>query len=200
MATPRILTDVPPGRLHLLLALIERDGGTAVHERQLDGRFTVTASLPGAPAPIAEPAPGSDEFEWMTVARAEIGPTRAVVGRDDPRIVDYQAKWDDQSFAYHHTSRTFDFPPDDQPLLNELARVARACWHVFGLAGYARIDFRLDKAGRPWILEVNANPCLSPDAGFAAAVDRARVGFDRAVERIVADALRRAPRKPIAHV
>ncbi|NLD69471.1 MAG: TIGR02594 family protein [Limnobacter sp.] len=91
MATPRILTDVPPGRLHLLLALIEEDGGTAVHERQLDGRFTVTASLPGAPAPIAEPAPGSDEFEWMTVARAEIGPMRAIVGRDDPRIVDYQA-------------------------------------------------------------------------------------------------------------
>ena len=33
-----------------------------------------------------------------------------------------------------------------------------------------RVDFRVDERGRPWILEINANPCLSPDAGFAAAL------------------------------
>ncbi|MFH2099767.1 MAG: D-alanine--D-alanine ligase, partial [Pseudomonadota bacterium] len=50
-----------------------------------------------------------------------------------------------------------------------------------------RVDFRVDPDGNPFILEVNANPCLSPDAGFAAAVDRAGMPFDRAVERILAD-------------
>ena len=44
------------------------------------------------------------------------------------------------------------------------------CWRLFGLRGYARVDFRVDAQLRPWILEINTNPCLSPDAGFAAAL------------------------------
>jgi len=34
---------------------------------------------------------------------------------------------------------------------------------------------------------VNANPCLSPDAGFAAAADRARIPYDRVIRRIIED-------------
>jgi D-alanine-D-alanine ligase len=41
---------------------------------------------------------------------------------------------------------------------------------------------------------VNANPCLSPDAGFAAALQQADLCFTDAVERIIADALRDARR------
>ena len=66
-------------------------------------------------------------------------------------------------------------------------RLARQCWSLFRLQGYARVDFRVDAAGRPWILEVNVNPCLSPDAGFAAAIARAGISFEEAVERILAD-------------
>jgi len=60
---------------------------------------------------------------------------------------------------------------------------------LFGLRGYARVDFRVDAQGRPWILEINANPCLSPDAGFAAALARAGIEFTRAVKWIVADGI-----------
>ena len=69
--------------------------------------------------------------------------------------------------------------------------IAVDCWHTFGLRGYARVDFRVDAGGRPWVLEINTNPCLSPDAGFAAALERAGIAFDQAIERIVADALAR---------
>ena len=93
-----------------------------------------------------------------------------------PRIVDYAAKWDTGSFGYRHTRRTFVQQSTDAGLCESLARLARECWALFGLRGYARVDFRVDDNGQPWILEVNANPCIAPDAGFVAAA--ARAGFD----------------------
>jgi D-alanine-D-alanine ligase len=112
---------------------------------------------------------------------------------DKLRIVGYRAKWEKDSYEYHHTPRRFDFPPQDGALLRRLAQIAQSCWQLFGLGGYGRVDFRVDAAGRPWVLEINTNPCLSPDAGFAAAVQRAGLTFAQAVDRIVCDAGTRNP-------
>jgi D-alanine-D-alanine ligase len=40
------------------------------------------------------------------------------------------------------------------------------------------------------VLEINANPCLSPEAGFAFAIERASLKYHEAIERIINDALR----------
>lgn len=109
-------------------------------------------------------------------------------GMQQPRIVDYRAKWETDSFEYRHTSRRFDFPEKDRSLLERLKVVALSCWGLFGLSGYARIDFRVDLQGRAWVLEVNANPCISPDAGFAASVERAGLSYEKAVSHILSSA------------
>ncbi len=113
---------------------------------------------------------------------------------DKPRIVGYAAKWDDASFESVHTPRRFDFPASDARLLVRLGELAHRCFPLFELSGFARIDFRVDAAGEPYILEANANPCLSPDAGFAAAAARAGLSSHDVVERIVAAAFRRPGR------
>ena len=100
-------------------------------------------------------------------------------------IVGYRAKWDAESYEYNHTPRHYKFPPEDGALLEQLKRLALRCWEIFGLRGYARIDFRVDTDGRPWVLEANANPCLSPDAGFAAAVCRSGLSYREAISRII---------------
>jgi D-alanine-D-alanine ligase len=69
-----------------------------------------------------------------------------------------------------------------------LQALSLSCWKLSGLRGYARVDFRVDDAQQPWILEINANPCLSPDAGFAAALQQASIPFDQAIARILAQA------------
>jgi D-alanine-D-alanine ligase len=105
---------------------------------------------------------------------------------DKPRIVDYKAKWHTDSFEYRNTVRCFDFDNTDGPLLKRLGRLALKCWDLFGLRGYARVDFRVDSDGTPFVLEVNANPCLSPDAGFAASASATGIDYQRLVRAIVA--------------
>jgi D-alanine-D-alanine ligase len=102
-----------------------------------------------------------------------------------PRIVGYSAKWDPASFEYNHTVRRFDFGGEDEQLIHELCELARACWEQLGIGGYARVDFRVDDQGIPWILEVNPNPCISVDAGLAAAAARAGYPYRNLVQRIL---------------
>jgi D-alanine-D-alanine ligase len=83
-----------------------------------------------------------------------------------------------------------DFTSEDDQLIADLQGIAKKCWKLFGLRGYARVDFRIDKNGKPWVLEINANPCLSLEAGFAFAVDRAGLQYHEAIELIVKDALK----------
>jgi D-alanine-D-alanine ligase len=110
---------------------------------------------------------------------------------DKPAIVGYAAKWDLDSFEYRNTVRSFAVEPD---LAARAARLALACWELFALDGYARVDFRVDSSGLPYVLEINANPCLSPDAGFAAALHAAGIGYGEALGWLLAAALRRAGR------
>jgi len=107
---------------------------------------------------------------------------------DKPAIVGYAAKWDVDSFEYRNTVRSFAVEPE---LAKRAERLALACWQLFALDGYARVDFRVDSSGLLFVLEINANPCLSPDAGFAAALEHAGIAYGDAVAWLVADARRR---------
>lgn len=108
-----------------------------------------------------------------------------------PAIVDYEAKWDPASHAYHHTPRRFGLEAAEPGLAAELGRLALASWRATGVAGYARVDFRVDPQGRPFALEVNANPCLAADAGFAASAAEAGLPHDEMILLIARAALAR---------
>jgi D-alanine-D-alanine ligase len=154
---------------------IEQLGCPCFAEAFVDGREFNLSVLAGPNGPEVLPPAEIDFSSFPT---------------DKPRVVGQRAKWEEESFEFVNTPRRFDFPAADQPLLARLSRIASDCWELFGLHGWARVDFRVDPAGNPWVLEINANPCLSPDAGFAAAVERAGLSFADAIARILADAFR----------
>ncbi|MFO8085236.1 MAG: ATP-grasp domain-containing protein [Desulfobacterales bacterium] len=149
-------------------------GGSCFAERFIEGREFNLSVLSGAKGPEVLP-PAEILFDGYAPEK--------------PRIVSYKAKWDESSYEYHHTSRSFLFENKDFELLEKLKTLAIQCWKIFGLRGYARIDFRVDPHGQPWILEVNANPCLSTDAGFAAAAQQAGISYGEAIKQIVQDAI-----------
>jgi D-alanine-D-alanine ligase len=108
-------------------------------------------------------------------------------GPDLYNIVDYNAKWNEQSFEYKNTVRRYDFGPGDAALLTALQDIALKTWHGFDLRGWARVDFRVDASDHPYVVDVNANPDLSLDAGFMAAAGRAGIAPETAI-RMITDA------------
>jgi D-alanine-D-alanine ligase len=103
------------------------------------------------------------------------------------KIVDYAAKWDETSHEYHNTDRTFNFSDRDKPLLENIEEICKKCWNIFDLRGYARVDFRVDEMNKPYVLEINTNPCISPDAGFIAAAHQAGMTDEEVIRNIIED-------------
>lgn len=163
------LADGPP-LAEAMERLAPRLGGDCLAEAYVEGREANVSLLDGPDGPQALPA-------------AEILFTDFPA--DAPRIVGHKAKWDEDSPQSRGTPRRFGLETDLEARLRE---TALACWRAFGLRGWARVDFRVDGGGRPWVIDVNANPCLSPDAGFQAALAQAGVPFGEAVRRILAAA------------
>jgi D-alanine-D-alanine ligase len=168
-------------------------GGACFAERFIDGReFNVSllaAKNPPPPSGERKAAGGitilPDEKDPEVLPPAEIRFDAYPPGKI--RVVGYRAKWVQDSPEFAQTTRRFDFPKTDNRLLSRITELSLQCWRLFGLHGYARVDFRVDSAGRPWILEVNANPCLSPDAGFLAAAIQAKMDFTDVLARIIDD-------------
>jgi D-alanine-D-alanine ligase len=108
------------------------------------------------------------------------------------RIVSYRSKWvagsDEDAGAMPHCPA--DLPSE---LTAEITGTAVAAWRAVGGSGYGRVDLRIDRAGRPWVLEVNANPDLSPTAGLARMARAAGIDYAALIGRIADCGLRAAP-------
>ncbi len=102
-------------------------------------------------------------------------------------IMDYKAKWAEDSPEYDLTKRSFNLEGEDD-LVEALKKTTLKCWKIFGLRGYARVDFRVDIYGKPWVLEINANPCLQPESGLAAAAQETGLSYAQTIGQIISSA------------
>jgi len=107
------------------------------------------------------------------------------------RIVSFAAKWEVGSFEYHHTPVLCPAPVDPE-LGARIADTARRAWTTIGCRGYARVDMRVSDEGIPYVVEVNCNPDLSPDAGFYRAAWAAGYGYEDMVVHILEIARRQS--------
>lgn len=91
---------------------------------------------------------------------------------DRPPIVTFEAKWLPGQVEDRGT-RSIAARRMARETREALRRNALAAWTLTGCRDYARVDFRVDAEGTPYVLEVNANPDLGPEAGLARAWARA---------------------------
>lgn len=159
-----------------LLNFLENDAeGVKNHwfaERYIDGReFHVSMlSCSGKPKtlPIAE----------LILSKA-----------DGFSIYDYKSKWDKNSKEYWEVKRSFEFEEKDKNLLEELKKISLKCWDIFKLKGYARIDYRVDKNNKIWVLEINANPAFVKKEIFIAAAEKIGLSYNDVVSHMIQEAL-----------
>lgn len=152
----------------------------AQRENTYGGPFFAEAFVPGREfnLSIMETLAGPQVLPIPEIRFDDLPPGR-------PHIVDWEAKWDDDAPAYYQTDRFFGLEKREPELAAQLTSIATKCWEVFHMNGYARVDFRVDEAGQPYVLEINTNPCLAPDAGFAMAAAEAGISYDALVQSIV---------------
>jgi D-alanine-D-alanine ligase len=102
---------------------------------------------------------------------------------DEPRIVSYRAKWDEESPMFNSTVPICP-APISMRLDKRIRTIAVRSYQCTGCRDYARIDMRTDARGGIYVLEVNPNPDISPKAGFARAVRAAGYSYSDMVLRI----------------
>ena len=106
-----------------------------------------------------------------------------------PRIVNYDAKWKEDSIDYKETKRSC--PANvDEVLGNKLRALALKAASLFGCRDYFRVDFRV-RGDEPYILEVNQSPDISKDAGLFAMAQAKGYSYKEMIDKIVKNVMKR---------
>ncbi|MGH9870697.1 MAG: D-alanine--D-alanine ligase family protein [Candidatus Polarisedimenticolia bacterium] len=145
----------------------ERYAQDAVVEEYVDGREINSAVIgndPPVPLPLSEIV-----FTYPEGKR---------------KVVGYRSKWVHDSFEYRNTNGVCPAPVE--PAVEQrIKELAVAAYRATMCRDYGRVDFRLDPQGRPWILEVNANPDITDGAGLARAARGSGQGYDGLIKVII---------------
>ena len=101
-----------------------------------------------------------------------------------PKICGYDAKWEESTPEFSHTIPLCPAPLPPR-VEKQVGEVALLSYRLMDCRDYARVDIRLSPDGVPFVLEINANPDISPDAGLPRSAGAAGLGYDQLIGRIV---------------
>jgi D-alanine-D-alanine ligase len=169
-----------PEKLHERIAhCFQEFGAPILVEEFIEGRELHIAILGNSP-PVALPIL---EYEF-----GDLPPHL-------PRIISYTGKWDPLQEEYHRVHTTCPAKLS-RAVARRVKEAALAAYQLTHCRDYARIDARLGKDRRVYILEVNPNPDLTEDVSYMESAAAAGMSFAQTLRAIVDMALARQPRAP----
>jgi D-alanine-D-alanine ligase len=156
------------GQLERRVEFVHQSYGTAIVEQFIDGRELYVGVLGNS--------------------RLQVFPVWEMLFTNMPdnarRIATERVKWS-TSYQQRHGIQTDQAQlPSDQAL--RIQHLVKRVYRALDLSGYARIDLRLDGAGRPFVIEANPNPQLAYGEDFAESAERAGLSYEQLLERIIA--------------
>jgi D-alanine-D-alanine ligase len=111
---------------------------------------------------------------------------------DARRIATDRVKW---SVKYQKKYGIDSGPAKDltEADAEKIQHLCKRAYRALELSGFARIDLRLDEAGRAWVLEANPNPQIARGEDFAASAEKAGISYEGVLQRILNLGLRWQP-------
>jgi len=108
-----------------------------------------------------------------------------------PQIVTYESKWIADSDYYNSTKPVCPAKISDK-LKNEVEEIAIRSFNALKCRDYARVDIRLDKNNKPYVIEINPNPDISEDSGYYRSANKFGLTYDNLLKCISEFALNRS--------
>ncbi len=158
----------------------------------------------GCPALIEEYIEG-DEFDVSIIGNDEdlrVLPLSRSIFDDLPagywHIYPYEAKWKTADSPYYliKSERPAKIPSKLASLLSE---IAIDTYNILDCHDYGRIEFRVDKEGNPFVLELNPNPSINKDDCVPACAELIGLDYAGFIEEILRLAVKRYREHPPYH-
>jgi D-alanine-D-alanine ligase len=105
------------------------------------------------------------------------------------RIASHEVKFDESSDLYKKTKSAPAKLTDE--LLETIKQTAVTAFRALKMRDYARIDLRVTKDGRVYVIELNPNPWLDPAAEFARAAKESGRSYTDLIREIIEHATSR---------
>jgi D-alanine-D-alanine ligase len=176
--TEESVVEDEPGLKKRVAHVIERYSQEALAEEYVGGREFNVAVLGN----------GIAEDPYRTFPPAEL-----VYRSSRWRVCSFESKWDPAHPSYAEIAPVCPAGVGEA-LRRRLATITVECARLFGLCGYSRVDFRANRSGKLFVLEVNPNPDISPDAGLARAARAEGLSYDALILAILRLGLARGAR------
>ena len=152
----------------------EKFDSPALIEEYIEGREIYGAIL------------GNDRAEALPLVELDL----SKLPEGMPRIAGTEVKWEKDTEAYKKTKPAIAKDLDEKTTA-KLQDTALAAYQALKLRDYGRIDMRLTKDGKIYVIEANPNPWLSSSAEFAMAARESGRSYTDLIREIVDLALAR---------
>jgi D-alanine-D-alanine ligase len=158
-------------RLRKRVTFIHESLGTdAIAERYIDGRELYVGLM------------GNERVRVFPVWEMHF---KKMVEGDNWPIATERVKWS-AKYQERHGIRTDQAQDLAEAVVHQIERMCKRIYRALELTGYARIDLRMDDAGRVHFIEANPNPQLAHGEDFAESAARAGLSYGVLLDRILA--------------